>query len=118
MAPKVQRTTAGHLFGHLIMDGFLSYDYEYMNNRLEAAIVTRPYDKDFFRSFADQMTALPAIDNEHYSLVYHRLIVHCTMHNLSLPILSAYSAPGLLSIPHSIFSNGRNLERFPVLWCD
>jgi hypothetical protein len=99
MAPKVVHTTVGHLFGHLIHDGMLSYDYEYMRNRLEVAIIERPTDKAFFTSFADQMLALPRPDDEHYASVYDMLLSHLRDVGISIPAIPTTSSFPLLFRP-------------------
>jgi hypothetical protein len=118
MSPKTIRTRMGHLFGHLVDNGSLSYDYEYMNNRLEVGIVGRPTDIDYFRSFADQMAALPRPDDPYYALVHKRLVEHCTLRSLVIPGLSMIPSLEPLFYPNSVFSNGIMPERFPHMWCD
>jgi hypothetical protein len=105
-SPRIVHTEIGHLFGHLISDGFLSYDYEYMANRLSVAIVERPFDVDFFRSFIDQMVALPYTASSHYAKVYDMLHSHCRLHNLVIPGLSPPGGYPVSFVPHSIYQNG------------
>jgi len=105
-SPKVNHTSTGHLFGHLISFGQLSYDYQYMANRLEVAIVERPYDVDFFRSFVDQMVALPYVSDPQYSRVFDMLHSHVCSHNLRVTGLTPPRDFQLSFTPHSVFSNG------------
>jgi hypothetical protein len=105
MIPKVNHSSVGHLFGHLITAGNLTYDYEYMRNRLEVAIVERPYDTDFYRSFADQMIALPYVEDESYATVYTMLTEHVRARSLRIPSLRL-PAPVMSWTPQSIFYNG------------
>jgi len=88
MAPKVQHTTEGHLFGHHIRHGTLSYDYEYMSHRLDTAIISRPKDTDFYRSFCDQMVALPYPEDPQYARVFDALVTHCRSAGVVLPALA------------------------------
>jgi hypothetical protein len=108
MRPKTLRTSEGHLFGHLITNGRLSYDYDYMANRLECAIVERPYDLDFMRSFSDQMLALPQPDSPQYARVYDMFVSHCQSHSLRIASLPSPTdqTTTLSFTPHSIYSNG------------
>jgi hypothetical protein len=86
MSPKAFQTAQGHLFGHLINNGVLSYDYDYMYNRLMVAILERPLDVDFYRSFADQMVLLPDVESPHYAAVYDALFSHLQKHRLPLDL--------------------------------
>jgi hypothetical protein len=106
MAPKVNRTSTGHLFGHLISNGVLTYDYSYMANRLEVAIVERPYDTDFFRSFCDQMSALPYRGSPEYARVYDMLVSHLRICRLVVPGFTPSSTFPLSFSPNSIYTNG------------
>jgi hypothetical protein len=90
MQPKVVRTSTGHLFGHLVSNGVLSYDYEYMHHRLVTAITERPRDRDFFRSYIDQMCALPDPDSSDYAACYDLLRSH--LHSHSLPLTGHFAA--------------------------
>jgi len=101
MLPKVVRTEVGHLFGHRISGGVLSYDYEYIKHRLEVAIVERPRDVDFFRSLVDQMVALPLVDDPHYSATYTMLHSHVVANELRVPGLTVPLSP-LSYSPNSI----------------
>jgi hypothetical protein len=93
MMPKVQHTEVGHLFGHRIQFGRLSYDYAYIKHRLEVAIVERPLDTDFFYSLVNQMVALPLPDDEYYSACYTMLHSHVVTHELVVPGLTAPLVP-------------------------
>jgi hypothetical protein len=118
MNPKVVVSSTGHLFGHLITDGVLSYDYEYMNNRLEVGIVNNR-EADFFRSFCDQMAALPAPEDPHYALTLNRLLQHCGAKGFVFAALQHLRPSGPVMYPQSIWSNGILPEaKWPIMWCD
>jgi hypothetical protein len=105
-SPKVNHTSVGHLFGHLVSHGMLSYDYHYMANRLEVAIVERPFDTDFYRSFIDQMVALPYVSDPQYARVFDVLHSHVASHGLRIVGLAPPGDFELSFTPHSVFSNG------------
>jgi hypothetical protein len=117
MRPKVQRTAQGHLFGHLVTDGQLTYDYEYMLNRLRVAITERPRDRDFFRSFADQMTALPRPDSVEYAVCFDLLVDHCHQHRLLIDGVPSPGPERPRFTPQSVFS-GVLSEFFPKTWAE
>jgi hypothetical protein len=106
MNPKVLRTETGHLFGHLITNGYLSYDYSYMANRLSTAIIERPRDIPFFSSFVDQMVALPYQNDPEYARVYDMLISHCHQQQLRVPGVDPPDDFVLSFSPQSIYANG------------
>jgi len=92
MAPKTIVGAVGHIFGFQVRAGSISYDWQYMRNRLELAIIERQDDADFFTSFADQLARFADPTDEMYAMVFHMLVSHVRQRRLTVPLVNAVVA--------------------------